>query len=123
MGYIKHNAAIITSWDVERLEAAHIKAREIFKAKFEGGARDLGASILVSEIVHGVVNSQASFFIAPDGSKEGWADSTKSDEARKEFLDWIIQSENFSDYIEVRFGGDDEFNEVTRSKQSDLDSE
>lgn len=104
------------------MEAAHLKAKEIFKAKFEGDVMVRDAARLVSDIVHGITNSQASFFIAPDGSKEGWNDSKKSDEARKEFLDWLLQNENFSDYIEVRFGGDDEYDTVIRSKDTDLNA-
>lgn len=122
MGYMKHNAAIVTNWDLKELEAAHLKAKEIFKAKFEGDVMVRDAARLVSDIVHGIINSQASFFIAPDGSKEGWADSDKSDEARKEFLDWLLANENFSDYIEVRFGGDDEYDTVIRSKDTDLNA-
>lgn len=117
MGYMKHNAVVVTNWDEKELKAAHQKAKEVFadaKFNFKNGER------LVSEIVYGIVNSQCSFFIAPDGSKEGWGDSTNGDEARKEFQDWLLKNENFSDYIEVRFGGDDEYDTVIRSKDTDL---
>jgi len=122
MGYMKHNAAVVTNWDIKKLEIAHAKAKEIFTAKFSPDHFVRDASSLVSDIVHGITNSQASFFIAPDGSKEGWADSDKADEARKEFLDWLIENNNFSDYIEVRFGGDDHYSTIVRDKDSDLEN-
>ena len=53
----------------------------------------------------GIINAQYSFFIAPDGSKEGWEESNNCDDARTEFTQWLIKSN--IDYIEVRFGGDD----------------
>ena len=122
MGYMKHSAAIVTNWDVKELQAAHAKAKEIYAAKFNPDVMVRDAARLVSDIVHGITNNQASFFIAPDGSKEGWADSDKSDEARTELLDWMLKNENFSDYIEVRFGGDDEYDTIIRSKDTDLNT-
>jgi hypothetical protein len=63
MGYMKHNAAIVTNWDLKELEAAHLKAKEIFKAKFEPDVMVRDAERLVSDIVHGITNSQASFLL------------------------------------------------------------
>ena len=70
-----------------------------------------------------MTNGQSSFFIAPDGSKEGWATSDNGDNARKEFLDWLLKSDNYCDYVEVIFGGDDEHERIVRSKDTDLDAE
>ena len=61
------------------------------------------------------------FFIAPDGSKEGWGTSNSCDKARSEFLDWLSSSDNYCDYIEVMFGGDGEHEHITRSNNTDLD--
>lgn len=113
MGRIKHNAIICVSWDSEELEESHRKAKEIFKKyNFEQ---------LVSEIVPHVTNGGASFFISPDGSMEGWIGSQNGDEARKEFLDFLRDSkDNFTDYVEVRFGGDNDYTSVTRSSDKGL---
>jgi hypothetical protein len=111
MGYIKHNAVIVSGW---RVMEAHLKAHEIFKK--------LGFEQLVSPIINGILNGQDSFFIAPDGSKEGWDTSDECDKARKEFLDWLTKSENYADYIEIRFGGDDEDVTIVRDKDSDLNN-
>lgn len=106
MGYLKHNAIVVTSWDQKSMKTAHDKAVEI-----------LGA--LVSPLINGVVNSQISFFVAPDGSKEGWSDSNKYDEKRSQYLDWLIENCIVS-YIEVRFGGDDDHESILRSTAIDL---
>lgn len=119
MGYIRHNAIIVTDWDINRVKIAHTKAREIFETlrskEFEVSAN------IVSEIVRGITNGQASFFIAPDGSKEGWPHSDNADKARGEFLDWLKESHQYCDYVEIRFGGDTDGAVIVRDEDSDLD--
>ena len=117
MGYIKHNSTIVVSWKEEDVVAAHEMAKEIFSDKLRGGDQ------LISPILNSVVNDDYSFFIAPDGSKEGWSDSKMGDLARIEFLDWLHNADNYCDYIDVRFGGDDEHENIVRSKDTDLASE
>lgn len=117
MGYIKHHAIIVTSWQNEKIKEAHQKAKEIFERNF---ITDGNGSKLISDILKGVINDQSSFFIAPDGSKEGWPTSDNGDNARKEFLDWLQKDENDCDYVELMFGGDDEEESVVRSKDTDL---
>ena len=63
---------------------------------------------LVSELVKGVINDQCSFFIAPDGSKEGWETSQECDVMRETFTEWLRTEGRRNDYVEVRFGGDDD---------------
>jgi hypothetical protein len=117
MGYIKHNAAIITSTRESDIELAHAKAKELYT---EGEMAQL-----VGEIIPGLVNGQYSFFIAPDGSKEGWDHSDTHDAVRNKYLDWLFQErvERIRvDYVDVRFGGDDEGGDyVSRSWHMDLD--
>lgn len=108
MGYIKHNAVVCTTYSKEYAVQANKKAKEIFE-KYE-----VGFEKLVSEILEYVINTGYSFFIAPDGSKEGWETSNKCNDARKEFLNWIEESNNHCDFIEVTFGGDDKFSEINR---------
>jgi hypothetical protein len=115
MGYIKHNAVIVTGWEAKKVHEAHAKANEVFATYFPN------KTTIISEIVMGVVNEQYSFFIAPDGSKEGWADSDLGDVFRKDFQDYLQNSrDNYCDYIEICFGGDDECEYVVRSKDKDL---
>ena len=76
MGYIKHNTIVVTGWNEEHMNQAREKAVELFE-KFteEEGVVSPYGSKLISPIIGGLVNSQLSFFIAPDGGKEGWTTS------------------------------------------------
>jgi hypothetical protein len=107
MGYMKHHAIIVTSWDREAIKQAHTKARELLLAinhypKFRN----------ISEIVDGAINGQCSFFIAPDGSKEGWQTSDQGDKMRADFIEYL-ESTRYEDgsialkYVEISFGEDD----------------
>ncbi len=113
MGCLKHNAIVCTYWSTNEVKEVREKAVEIMGA-FSG---------LVSPLIPVTINSGASFFIAPDGSKEGWHGSDKADEKRKEFLDWLMTSKYSCDYIEIRFGGDDDREYFVRSKNIDFQQE
>lgn len=98
MGYIKHHAIVVTSYKDEAINLAHAKAKDIFNQK-------------VSEILESEMNSYKSFFIPPDGSKEGWEDSEKGDYQRKMFVDWIKEQNeedgsNSLDFCEFFYGED-----------------
>ena len=92
MGYIKHNAIIVTSWG-DDINKAKIKADKIFGEEF------------VSEVIESKVNGDKSFFIPPDGSKEGWESSDEGDMNRAEFVEWCKGKS--IDYIEISYGGDE----------------
>jgi len=76
MGYIKHHAILITSFDEEKAKLAHAKAMKL--------VRDL-----TTELKESPVNSDWSFAILPDGSKEGWPESEEYDKLRELFIDWL----------------------------------
>lgn len=76
MGHIRHHAIAVTSWNGELIKKAHEKAIQIFK--------DRTSSIIESDI-----NRYQSFFIAPDGGKEGLVESDIGDAQRKTFKEWI----------------------------------
>lgn len=114
MGRIKHNSLIVTDWKEENVIKAHEKAKEIYEFINEG------SSSIISPIIGCLANGQSSFFIAPDGSKEGWDTSDLSDKARNAFMDWMKSSGLYLDYIDVRFGGDDEICDIVRDNDSDL---
>lgn len=113
MGYLKHHTIVVTGWQEEKVLEAREKAVSIFNEAFAGYhmPRNVG-DILVSPILSGMVNSQYSFFIAPDGSKEGWEASDMGDNARDNFIKWLKDGrendEHYLDYFEVSFGGDDD---------------
>ncbi|KQL17666.1 hypothetical protein [Cytobacillus solani] len=80
MGYIRHNSFVVTGDSYpeaqRKLDLAHEKAVELF-------------SNLVSPVIQGKTNGYQSFFVAPDGSKEGWDLSDEYDEKRKQLADFI----------------------------------
>jgi hypothetical protein len=122
MGYIKHHTIVVTGWEDEHIEQARKKAIEIFEnqCKDEDIEPPYGSNI-ISQIIGSLSNGQRSFFIAPDGSKEGWETSNNCNNARKLFLDWLRDEDNYCDYIEVMFGGDDDIQCIVRSNDFDLD--
>lgn len=105
MGYIRHNAIVVTG-------DAYPDADNKFKRVYEK-AQYLFDN-LVSNIIYSPINGYQSFFIAPDGSKEGWDLSDEYDQKRKEFADFIDSlayddGSNSIDFVDV---GYDEYCEV-----------
>jgi len=98
MGYIRHHAIVVTSYG-ETTKLAQDKAKEIFGTN-------------VSEIVNSNVNGYQSFFVAPDGSKEGWEESEQGDKDRALFIEFIEQQKYEDDINSISFAelfyGDDE---------------
>lgn len=105
MGYMRHHVIIITSWNQDLLKKAHLKAKEIFP--------------IVSEIYEGVINNYKSFFIPPDGSKEGWNESNEGDKNRQNFVEWL-DAQRYSDnstsldWVEVQYGDDERETKIVR---------
>ena len=106
MGYMCHHAIIVTSCIEGLLDRALIQAQAIFE--------------YVSPISKKAVNGYQSFFIPPDGSKEGWGESDDGDERRQHFIDWLT-SQAFEDgsnsltWIEVQYGDGDHDDKISRS--------
>jgi hypothetical protein len=90
MGYISHHAIIVTNWDEAEAKQAREKAITIFSED------------QVSPIMQSPINAYHTFFIGPDGSKEGWHDSELGNDQRKVFTDWLKKSN--ADWIEVNYG-------------------
>lgn len=99
MGYIRHHSIVVTTWDKDKVKIVYDKAKEIFGAN-------------VSEIVNSNINGYQSFFVAPDGSKEGWEESEQGDKNRASFLEFIEQQKYEDDSNSISFAelfyGDDE---------------
>lgn len=97
MGYMRHDAIVVTAFDKKYV------TRGIKKA------RDLG--LCVTPMTEEVTNGYHSFLIAPDGSKEGWYTSTQADEARDAWKDWANAAYKEGVYLEwahVSFAGDED---------------
>jgi len=93
MGYMRHDAIVVTSWHAESIDAALQKAR--------------GLGLPTTPKTMGIANCQYSFLIAPDGSQEGWRESELGDDCRRMWKSWVDSSEHYVDYIHVSFGGDE----------------
>jgi|SRR6185312_15215641 len=108
MGYIRHRAIIVTSCDEACISEAHRLALKIWDATIEV-ASDVPWSSLVSPLLPSLTNGYVTFFIAPDGSKEGWDVSEHGDARRKVFLDALanINDPWRIDWYELCYGGDD----------------
>ena len=74
---MRHQAILVTSLFSEKAQAAHAQAKIIF------------SSGQITDIQTSVINDYFTFFIGPDGSKEGWPDSERGDEQRRLFRGWL----------------------------------
>jgi hypothetical protein len=98
VGYIRHNAIVVTSWDETLIEAAACRARNI-------GLTVLGPSAKAT-------NNYRTLLVCPDGSKEGWEESDQGDERRATFRDWLNE-QRYEDgstslhWVEIAYGSDD----------------
>lgn len=116
MGYLRHECIVVSGFDASKVLRAHEAASGIFN-----GFR-LGS--LVGGLTHQAINGGASFFIAPDGSKEGWEVSDRGDAARAEFIGFLKSEgakELFLDWALVLLGGDDGEYRVTQSCVEELE--
>lgn len=98
MGYIKNHAMIVSSWSEEATAAAHQAATDHFGA--------YGLDEIISPIVPHAINGGSAFFIAPDGSKEGWTESDRGDAARDELKE-KLRGMPYLEWAEIQLGGDD----------------
>jgi len=105
MGYIRHHAIVVTSWKDSAIEQAHEVATKLFT--------------WVSPISPPAVNGYRTFFVPPDGSKEGWEDSNKGNDARDALVTYM-KSVVYEDgsrplaWFEAQYGEDDYNTKITR---------
>lgn len=94
MGYIRHDAIVVTGFQDKEFKSAHRKAVQLH--------------LEVTEITESKINGYKSFLIIPDGSKEGWANSDNGDVARDAWKKWVRkQKKLYIDFAHVSFGGDE----------------
>lgn len=111
MGYLRRHAVVVSNCYDDWLEKAHERASEIFP--------------WVSPISPEHVNGERSFFIPPDGSKEGWEESDAGDVRRDEFIAWL-RAQCYEDgsspltWVEVQYGDDDLVSKVLRHSDDQL---
>lgn len=104
MGYVRHNAIVATAY------------REGAADELAAYAGDLGAQALVGSPV---TNCYQTVLISPDGSKEGWDESAKGDEARIAIVNWLRENGGF-EWVEICYGHDDACAHVVNSAWGEL---
>ena len=75
MGYSIHHTITVTSWNPDKLH--------------EACAFAVSTGAQVSEPIESAINGVWSFFVAPDGSKEGWEESAAGDKRRDQIKTWL----------------------------------
>ncbi len=96
MGTTVHHAIIVSSWSLKHLHKARAAALSVFPPQ------------QVTKIGPEVTNGYCTFYVGPDGSKEGWEVSDVGDENRAVFLERLnrLYSECvWITWVEVRYGG------------------
>lgn len=107
MGYQRHHAIIVTSYNNVHILRAQMAAKDIF-----------GEFPMRSE---SKINEYYTFLIPPDGSKEDWPESDAGDVRRDKFINWLNE-QRFEDgsspykWVEVQYGDDEDENIVTRAE-------
>lgn len=112
MGYFAHEIMAINGNTTE-IAVAHGVAVEIFSK--------IGFEALISPIIPQIIGDNSSFFIAPDGSKEGWAESNEGNVVRQLLVDHLAKTS--LDWAIVLLGGDDNFFRVELSSAENEDAE
>jgi len=95
MGYIRHHAIVVTVICKADAKRVHAEAKAIVPS--------------ASDLSPAMINGYCSFFIPPDGSKEGWDESSQGDDRRhrlKERLRQLHKDGHYNDWVEVFFGED-----------------
>ncbi len=98
MGIIQNHAIIVTGYDPARVAEARAVAAKFFDQDWNTGGP------IVSNVVGQKINGGASFFVGPDGSKEGWSESEQGDKIRALFIAWLEAQLGYLKYVEVSFG-------------------
>lgn len=115
MGWILHQAIVVTTYDEQGIKQAHTEAVRIFDG-------------CVTTVVRSPINNYWSFLVPPDGSNEGWDESDKGDGRREEFHQWLLaqayeDGSNSFDAVEVTYGETDQPSAMDFTKLIDGDDD
>jgi hypothetical protein len=102
MGYIAHDAVIVTTNDYRPGGLPDVEA---FRQSLPESYRQL-----VIGPVAAPLNGYISFAFLPDGSKKGWPAAEEASEYRRQFAELFMQrysdGSSHDDVVSVRYGGD-----------------
>ena len=98
MGHVRHKATVVTSWNADLANLAHIKALGFWKS--------------ISPMMESEINGYHSFVIPTSGSKAGWDEENADTACRAEFMTWCraqahSDGSNSLQVIEVEYGEDE----------------
>ena len=124
MSYQRYHAILVTgSYDCDPITAAATRYLGCHGFHWAAVARRKASKIFgdehVSELIETHLNNVVSFFVAPDGSNEGWDDSDKGDDNRDAFIEWL-ESLRYDDgssplaWAEVQYGDDEGVTKIVR---------
>ena len=129
MGYTRYHAIICSGpapvEDVSGYYAFLIKYVTSLQGAHEKATAIFGET--VSPIIISPINGVGSFFVAPDGSNEGWEESDVGDAQRAEFITYL-RSEYYEDgssvvkWAEVQYGDDENEAKVVQSSDFDVEA-
>jgi hypothetical protein len=102
---IKHHTIVVSCNDHKKLEKVRAEVVEMYKKYMEAKGFQL-----ISPVIDSLINGYCSFFIAPDGSKEGYDASDDADKIRKLVVKYLMSPEMKSGevhFVEISYGSDD----------------
>ena len=111
MGYMRHHAIVVTSWNAETFAEAHAKAVTLFAQT-------------VSPAIPSDINSYSTFLVGPDGSKEGWDEDVAGNLRRDEFIAWL-KTQVYGDgssclaWAEIQYGDDELETKIVRDSDTE----
>ena len=105
MGYMRHHAIVVTCSYGDHLKKAHAEATRL--------------DMRPSPVIDSHINGEQSFLVPPDGSKEGWGESSDGDERRNTFVEYMNRQRYGDgsgplDWAEVMYGDDNGECDVVR---------
>lgn len=106
MGTIRHHTIVVTisDWAAARKEDGGIAVADELELELYKYIHARAMEIcpdLVSNLVASHRNGYYSFFVAPDGSKEGWEASIQGDENRCELIELLREWKGPVDWVEL----------------------
>src|SRR4051794_14384713 len=104
MGRFRHDTIVVTGYTDSVKDAQAVAIGAFWSTE-----------AAVSEVTLPGVNGYTSFFVAPDGSKEGWKASDDADAARQGYTAWLDTRPEL-DWVAVTFGGDEPEIAIVRTK-------
>lgn len=89
MGTIHHTALVVTGSDYDFGDKFPEKEKNLLTKSHQKAIKLFGKE-QVSDIIGSGMNSYKSFFISPSGSKVGWPEAGKHEEAMEEMVGFLL---------------------------------